>query len=247
MNEEKSKKVNNVFVPTIFSVTQQGYKSSDVFSELLDKRIVMLCDQVTDESMAVTAAQILLLNSKDSERPIFLYILSPGGSVLAGLGTLIDIMNYVKAPVYTVALGMAASMGGAILSAGEPGHRYAMKSSQILVHPMTSGTEGRTRDNVACINYDKRLNDYLYSTIAHNCHQMSDSSYTAIVNAVQAEGLDDRNEDQILKIPPKALKELNAFKKNNDYDHWMFPQEALRFGIIDKILYSEKELEDENQ
>jgi len=237
-------KKSSVYVPTVFS-TEDGRKtSSDIFSKLLENRIVMLTGEVEVDSMTVAASEIMFLNSVDNQKPIFLYIDSPGGSVSAGLGGLIDIMQFVSAPVYTVALGMAASMGAAILSAGEPGHRYALKSSQILVHPMSGGYNGRTVDNVAAINYEKRLNDYLDSTIAFNCKQLTLEQYEEIKRIVQSEKIDDRKENQVLKYSTSTRNALNKFKNNNNFDHWMFPVEAQRFGIIDKILTSEKDFQE---
>ena len=120
-------------VPYVIERNSEGERSYDLFSRLLKDRIVMISGEITEASMDIAVGELLFLNSQDQQTPIYLYINSPGGDVIAG-NELIDTMNFISAPVYTIALGMAASMGGAILAAGEKGHRYCMKSSQILVY-----------------------------------------------------------------------------------------------------------------
>lgn len=235
---------NNIFVPYVVEQLANGTRTSDIFSRLLEDRIIILNGEVNDDSCNLIMSQLLFLNSQDNEKPIFLYINSCGGSVVSGLGQVIDIMNFISAPVYTIATGMAASMGCAILSAGEPGHRYCLPSSQILCHPMSGGTGHgtRTNDGVIAMRYEQRLQDYLLNIIGHNCKQISDESYTEIRDAI--ERLRDI-EDKPMKISKKARKELEDFKAKSSYDHWMFPREALEFGVIDKILTKETEIGEE--
>jgi ATP-dependent Clp protease protease subunit len=200
----------------------------------------MITGEVDQASMDIAIGELLFLNNEDSEKPIFLYIDSPGGDVIAGLG-LIDVMNYISAPVYTVALGMAASMGGAILSAGEKGHRYCLKSSQILVHAMSGGTGSqRTRDGVISMNFERKLEAYLIAMLANNCGKLSDKAKAEIEKALATTNI--KNENMTLDFTQKTQKEIDEFKKSYDYDHWMFAQEALEFGIVDQVLTSEKEL-----
>lgn len=229
----------NGLVPYVIEREANGERSYDLYSRLLKDRIIMICGPVTPESMNIAVGELLFLNSQDNEKPVFVYIQSPGGNVQDGLA-FIDTMKYVTAPVYTICIGEAASMGAAILSAGEPGHRYALKNSSILVHPMSGGTEARTRDNVIAINYEKRLQNLLLSEIALNCHKMSQASYDEIRRVVTM--LDDKDENMIMKFTKKTQKELDAFKAETDYDRWMFPEKALEFGIIDKILVKESDL-----
>lgn len=233
---------NNTLIPYVIEKEGNGERSYDLYSRLLKDRIVMICGEVTADSMNVAVGELLFLNNQDSEKPIFVYIQSPGGSVQAGLA-FIDTMRFISAPVYTVCIGTAASMGAAILSAGEKGHRYALRNSSILVHPMSGGTQGRTRDAIIDINYEKRLQNILLSEIAVNCGQMSQESYDEIRRVVTM--LDDKDENMVMKFSKNAQKELDKFKSETDYDRWLFPEKALEFGIIDKILVKESDIGEE--
>jgi len=230
----------NSLIPYVIEQSDNGERSYDLYSRLLKDRIIMITGEVSDVSMNIAIGELLFLNNEDSEKPIYVYIQSPGGSVQDGLA-FIDMMNFISAPVYTFVIGEAASMGAAILSAGEPGHRYALKNSSILVHRMSGGTRGTTEDNVVAINYEKRLNNILLATIAKNCGQMSQEAYEEIFETVSSMD-DDKNENMSMKFSKTTQKELDAFKKAAGYDHWMFPKAALKFGIIDHILTSEKEV-----
>lgn len=228
-------------IPYVVERTQNGERSFDLYSRLLEDRIVMIDSEVRSDNMNIAVAELLYLNSKDSTRPIFLYINSPGGSVIDGQ-QLIDTMHFISAPVYTIALGMAASMGCAILAAGEKGHRYAMKSSQILAHPMSGGTgSGRTKDNVISMNYERKLEAYLIGQEGHDSGHISDKAWAEIQKVVGT--LDINNQNMVIKFSNGTQKELDDYNKLCDYDHWMFPAEALKLGYIDQILESEKDLE----
>ena len=230
-------------IPYVVEQTANGERSFDIYSRLLEDRIIMICGEITEESMNVAISELLYLNGKDSSLPIYCYIQSPGGSVVDGLG-FIDTMHFVSAPVYTICIGEAASMGGVILAAGEPGHRYCLKSSQILVHPMSGGTgRARTRDNVISINFEKKLENYLIASLAHDCKKLSDTAKTEVETVLGTLNIKDPN--MVVKFSKQTMKELDAFKKEYDYDHWMFPQEALNFGVVDKIITSEKEMFEE--
>lgn len=158
----------NNLIPYVIEKEGNGERSYDLYSRLLKDRIVMVCGEVTDQSMNIVTGQLLFLNSQDSEKPIFMYIDSPGGSCTSGI-SVINIMNYIKAPVYTICLGMAASMGAALLSNGEKGHRYALKDSTIMTHQAIGGYKGSILDAEVDMEYFKKLNDRLANIIASNC------------------------------------------------------------------------------
>ncbi|MBR2913547.1 MAG: ATP-dependent Clp endopeptidase proteolytic subunit ClpP [Oscillospiraceae bacterium] len=126
-------------VPYVVEQTSRGERSYDIFSRLLNDRIIMLCDQVNDTTASLVVAQLLYLESQDVEKDICLYINSPGGSITAGMA-IYDTMQYIKCDVSTICIGMAASMGAFLLNAGAPGKRFALPNSEIMIHqPLISG------------------------------------------------------------------------------------------------------------
>ncbi|MBQ8079739.1 MAG: ATP-dependent Clp endopeptidase proteolytic subunit ClpP [Oscillospiraceae bacterium] len=129
----------NALVPYVVEQTSRGERSYDIFSRLLNDRIVMLCDQVDDATASLVVAQLLYLESQDPEKDISLYINSPGGSITAGMA-IYDTMQYIKCDVSTICIGMAASMGAFLLTAGAKGKRFALPNSEIMIHqPLISG------------------------------------------------------------------------------------------------------------
>ncbi|MBC5787378.1 MULTISPECIES: ATP-dependent Clp endopeptidase proteolytic subunit ClpP [Clostridiaceae] len=132
-------------VPMVVEQTSRGERSYDIFSRLLNDRIIMLCDQVTDASASLVVAQLLYLEAQDPEKDIQLYINSPGGSVSAGLA-IYDTMKYIKCDVSTICIGMAASMGAFLLSAGTKGKRLALPNSEIMIHQPLGGAQGQATD-----------------------------------------------------------------------------------------------------
>lgn len=227
-------------VPVVIENTAQGERSYDLFSRLLKDRIIMINGPIDDATMDVAVAELLFLNNESKEKPIYLYINSPGGSVVDGL-QLIDTMHFISAPVYTIALGMAASMGCAILCAGEKGHRYCMSSSQILAHPMSGGTgRERTRDGVISMNNERKLEAYLIGMEGHDTGHISDKAWDEIKKVVDEADIKDPNMQLVFSA--KTKKEIDAYQLLTDYDHWMFPSEAKKLGFVDQILTSEKEL-----
>ena len=129
----------NSLVPYVVEQTSKGERSYDIFSRLLKDRIIFLGEDVNSTSAGLVIAQLLFLESEDPEKEIFLYINSPGGSITDGMG-IVDTMNYIKCPVSTICVGMAASMGAVLLASGEKGKRYATPNSEILIHqPLIGG------------------------------------------------------------------------------------------------------------
>ena len=132
-------------VPYVVEQTARGERSYDIFSRLLSDRIVMLNDEVNDTTASLVVAQLLFLEGQDPEKDISLYINSPGGSVTAGMA-IFDTMNYIKCDVSTICIGMAASMGAFLLSAGQKGKRLALPNSEIMIHQPSGGAQGKASD-----------------------------------------------------------------------------------------------------
>ena len=132
-------------VPYVVEQTNRGERSYDIFSRLLNDRIIMLCDEVNDATASLVVAQLLYLEGQDSDKDISLYINSPGGSVTAGLA-IYDTMKYIKCDVSTICMGMAASMGAFLLSAGTKGKRLALPNSNIMIHQPSGGAQGQATD-----------------------------------------------------------------------------------------------------
>ena len=132
-------------VPYVVEQTNRGERSYDIFSRLLNDRIIMLCDEVNDATASLVLAQLLYLEGQDSDKDISLYINSPGGSVTAGLA-IYDTMKYIKCDVSTICMGMAASMGAFLLSAGTKGKRLALPNSTIMIHQPSGGAQGQATD-----------------------------------------------------------------------------------------------------
>jgi ATP-dependent Clp protease, protease subunit len=132
-------------VPTIVERSQRGERAYDIFSRLLEERIIFLAGPVTDMNANVVIAQMLYLASKDSKRDIKLYINSPGGSVTAGLA-IYDTMQYLKCPVSTICIGLTASMAAVILGAGTKGKRFSLPNAEILLHQVAGGMQGQATD-----------------------------------------------------------------------------------------------------
>lgn len=132
-------------VPMVIEQTNRGERSYDIFSRLLNDRIIMLCEEVNDVSASLVVAQLLYLEGQDPDKDINLYINSPGGSVSAGMA-IYDTMNYIKCDVSTICIGIAASMGSFLLSSGAKGKRFALPNSEVLIHQPLGGTKGQASD-----------------------------------------------------------------------------------------------------
>ena len=132
-------------VPYVIEQTSRGERSYDIFSRLLNERVIVLSDEVNDATASLVVAQLLHLESQDPEKDISLYINSPGGSITAGMA-IYDTMNYIKCDVATICVGMAASMGAFLLSAGAKGKRYALPNSEVMIHQPLGGMQGQATD-----------------------------------------------------------------------------------------------------
>ena len=133
------------FVPMVVEQTNRGERSYDIYSRLLNDRIVFLADEVNDATATLVVAQLLFLEAQDPDKDISLYINSPGGSISAGMA-IYDTMNFIKCDVSTICIGMAASMGAFLLAAGTPGKRFALPYSEIMIHQPLGGMQGQASD-----------------------------------------------------------------------------------------------------
>ncbi len=160
----------NDLVPMVVEQTNRGERSYDIFSRLLEDRVVFLTGEVTDVTADLVVAQLMYLESKGDDKDISLYINSPGGSVTAGMA-IYDTMNYIKCDVETICVGMAASMGAFLLSSGAKGKRFALPNSEIMIHQPSGGAQVQASDIAITaehiINVKKRMN----AILAKNCNQ----------------------------------------------------------------------------
>ena len=191
-------------VPMVVEQTNRGERSYDIFSRLLNDRIVMLCEEVTDASASLVVAQLLYLEGQDPDKDIQLYINSPGGSVTAGMA-IYDTMQYIKCDVSTICIGMAASMGAFLLSSGAKGKRFALPNAEIMIHQPSAGTKGKVTDMEIDVEHFLRIKRNLNEILAGN-----------------------------------TGKTAEQVKEVSERDNWMTAQEALDFGLIDKIIAGKK-------
>ena len=185
--------------PTILEERQLNVTQMDVFSRLMMDRIIFLGTEINDYTANVIQAQLLYLNSVDSERDISLYLNTPGGSVYAGLG-IYDTMQFVNAKVATICTGLAASMGAVLLVAGEKGMRASLPHSRVMIHQPLGGVQGQASDIEITAKEILKLKDELYQILSdHSGHS------------------------------------IEQIRQDADRDHWLTAQEALEYGMIDKV------------
>ena len=154
-------------VPYVIEQTNHGERSYDIFSRLLNDRIIVLSDEVNDATASLVVAQLLYLESQDPDKDISLYINSPGGSVTAGMA-IYDTIQYIKCDVSTICIGMAASMGAFLLSSGTRGKRYALPNSEIMIHQPLGGMQGQATDMQIAAKHIQRTKDKLNAILAAN-------------------------------------------------------------------------------
>ena len=188
------------FVPYVVEQSAHGERSYDIFSRLLNDRIILLNEEVNSASAGVVVAQLLYLEGQDPEKDISLYINSPGGVITDGMA-IYDTMQYIKCDVSTICLGMAASMGAFLLAAGTKGKRFALPNSEIMIHQPSGGAQGQATDISIHANHILRVKDKL---------------------------------NQILS--ERTGQPLDVVKRDTERDNFMTAQEALEYGLIDKVI-----------
>ena len=154
-------------VPYVIEQTNRGERSYDIFSRLLEDRIIFLGEEVNDATASLIVSQLLFLEAKDPDKDIQLYINSPGGSVTAGMA-IYDTMQYIKCDVSTICIGMAASMGAFLLSSGAKGKRFALPNSEIMIHQPSGGSQGQATDIQIQAERILRMKKHLNSILAEN-------------------------------------------------------------------------------
>lgn len=190
---------SNALVPMVVEQTGRGERSYDIFSRLLNDRIIFLSDEVNDATASLVVAQLLFLEAQDPDKDISFYINSPGGSVTAGMA-IYDTMKFIKCDVSTICIGMAASMGAFLLAAGTKGKRIALPHSEIMIHQPMGGAQGQASDIKIRADLILRTRDMLNKILAEN-----------------------------------TGKSIKIIEKDTDRDNFMTAQQALEYGIIDKI------------
>ena len=189
-------------VPNVIEQTSHGERFYDIFSRLLSDRIIVLSDEINDATASIVVAQLLSLESQDSEKDIYLYINSPGGSITAGMA-IYDTMQYVKCDVSTICVGMAASMASVLLSGGAKGKRVALPNSEVLIHQplIGGGLSGQCTDIKIHSDHLVRMRDNINRILSEN-----------------------------------TGKTVEEIARDTDRDNYMSAQEAVEYGIIDKVI-----------
>lgn len=179
--------------------TGRGERSYDIYSRLLNDRIIMLGEEVNDTTASLVVAQLLYLEAQDPDKDISLYINSPGGSVTAGMA-IYDTMNYIKCDVSTICVGLAASMGAFLLCSGAKGKRYALPNAEIMIHQPMGGAKGQASDMKIHTEWILKTRDKLNRIMADN-----------------------------------TGKPLEIIERDTDRDNFMSAQQAVEYGLIDKV------------
>ena len=156
-----------MLIPTVIEKSQFGERAYDIYSRLLNERIIFLGGEINDDVANIVIAQLLFLDHEDSKKDISIYINTPGGSVTAGLA-IIDTMNFIKSDVSTICVGIAASMGALILSSGKKGKRFTLPNSEVMIHQVMGGAEGQASDIAINAKHILRTKDTLNKILAQN-------------------------------------------------------------------------------
>ena len=180
----------STLVPTVVETTDRGERAYDIYSRLLNDRIVFLTDEINDQTASLVIAQMLFLEAENPEKDISLYINSPGGSVTAGLA-IYDTMQYIKCDVSTICMGICASMAAVLLSAGERGKRFALPNSEVLIHQPMSGIQGQVTDMDIHMRHLLKVKERMNRILAKTTGQpletiMRDTERDTIFDALEA-------------------------------------------------------------
>lgn len=187
-------------IPTVIETTNRGERAYDIYSRLLKDRIIMLGSAIDDNVANAIVSQLLFLEAEDPEKDIFLYINSPGGSVTAGMA-IYDTMQFIKPDVQTICIGMAASMGSFLLTAGAKGKRFALPNSEIMIHQPLGGAQGQATEIEIAARHILKTREKLNKILAERTGQP-----------------------------------VEVIEKDTDRDNFMSAEEALDYGLIDKIM-----------
>ena len=190
------------FIPYVVEQSSRGERSYDIFSRLLNDRIIFLSEEVNDTTASLIVAQLLYLEAQDPDKDIQFYINSPGGSVTAGMA-IYDTMKYIKCDVATICVGMAASMGAFLLAAGTKGKRMALPNAEIMIHQPSAGTQGQITDMAIHLKRLQVIKERMNKIMADNTG--------------------------------RSVEEVTAACER---DNFMSAEEALAFGLIDKVIYN---------
>lgn len=193
-------KTSNYLVPTVIEETNRGERAFDIYSRLLNERVIFLGDEVNSQTANIVVAQLLHLAYQNPDEDIKLYINSPGGSVYDGLAIL-DTINFIKPDVQTIGIGLQASMGAFLLAAGTKGKRGILPNARVMIHQPSSGTRGKITDQEIDLKEGLTLKEKLAEILAKNTGQ-----------------------------------NLEKLKNDMERDYWMSAEEAIKYGIVDKIL-----------
>ena len=166
----KDKIIRGSLVPMVIEQTNRGERSYDIYSRMLEDRVVFLTGEINDVTADLVVAQLMYLESKGDDKDISLYINSPGGSVTAGMA-IYDTMNYIKCDVETICVGMAASMGAFLLSSGTKGKRFALPNSEIMIHQPLGGAQGQASDIAITAEHIVRVKKRMSEILAKNCNK----------------------------------------------------------------------------
>ena len=196
--------IRSSLVPTVIETPGRGERAYDIYSRLLKERIVILSEEVNAVTASLITAQLLFLEAEDPDKDIQFYINSPGGSVSDGL-MILDTMRLIKPDIQTICMGMAASMGSVLLSAGTKGKRCILPNAEVMIHQPLGGAQGQATEILIAADHIRDTRKRLNQILADNCG--------------------------------KSLETLMA---DTERDHWMTAEEALNYGIVDKILVSKK-------